>query len=100
MTDRNVLAAFLDWYDPEARHRDIGSLGIASNFLTEMRAKKGDEIRVGDCRYLDRTPITVTAFREGVVKYVKGHHSIHELDLGTFTGITTATRRRGPDSDE
>jgi hypothetical protein len=30
---REILMAFLDWYDPEASHRDIGLEGPVDEFL-------------------------------------------------------------------
>lgn len=35
MTPRELLMAFLDWYDPEASHRDIGLEGPVDEFLQE-----------------------------------------------------------------
>lgn len=33
--DNRLLEQFLDWYDPEARHRDIGLSGVVGSFMAE-----------------------------------------------------------------
>lgn len=33
--DKELLMKFLDWYDPEASHRDIGLEGVVDEFIRE-----------------------------------------------------------------
>jgi hypothetical protein len=33
---KELLMQFLDWYDPEASHRDIGLDGVVSAFFREQ----------------------------------------------------------------
>jgi len=35
--DKQLLMRFLDWYDPEARHRDIGLEGVVDAFEEDER---------------------------------------------------------------
>jgi len=37
MTIRHILMRFLDWYDPEAIHRDIGLEGVVTAFMNEEK---------------------------------------------------------------
>lgn len=38
---RDVLILFLDWYDPEASHRDTGIEGPVDDFLEEFKQLTG-----------------------------------------------------------
>lgn len=40
-TIREILMGFLDWYDPEASHRDIGLEGPVDDYLNELSRKRG-----------------------------------------------------------
>lgn len=33
--DKELLMRFLDWYDPEASHRDTGLAGVVDAFIEE-----------------------------------------------------------------
>ncbi|QGJ90127.1 hypothetical protein HWC80_gp085 [Mycobacterium phage Indlulamithi] len=52
--DRNVLIQFLDWYDPEASHRDIGLAGVVDSFLAEKTSGRSGE-RLDDKTFLEYT---------------------------------------------